>query len=58
MSAFVDRYHDAYHTGSVVDLINCIHCQDEFIAWQGLDIVTGDCELIAVPVDRLEDLEV
>lgn len=58
MSAFVDRYHDAYHTGSVVDLINCIHCQDDFIAWQGLDIVSGEGELVAVPVDTLSDLEI
>lgn len=57
MSAFVDRYHDAHHKGSTVDLINCIHCQDDFIAWQGLDIVSGEGEFLYVPVDRLEDQE-
>jgi hypothetical protein len=34
MSAFPDRYHDAYHVGATVDLINCIHCQDEFMMGQ------------------------
>lgn len=58
MGAFVDRYHEAYHTGSVVDLINCIHCQDDFMAWQGLDVASEDGELVMVPVDTLADLEV
>lgn len=58
MGAFVDRYHEAYHGGSVVDLINCYLCQDDFVAWQGLDIVDGEGELIAIPVDRLEEQEV
>lgn len=57
MSAFVDRYHDAYHGGSVVDLINCVHCQDDFIAWESASMVSGEGDLLIIPVDRLEDTE-
>lgn len=51
MSGFLGRFHDAHHTGSTVDLINCPFCQDEFISWQ-----QGEGEILPlVNVDRLED---
>lgn len=57
MSAFLDRYHDAFHNGTNVDLINCPHCQDEFIAWQEGAGELPPASDVFVP-DRLEDMEV
>ena len=51
MSAFLDRYHNAYHTGTTVDLVNCPLCQDEFIAWQA-----EQRDAMIPTVDRMEDL--
>ena len=51
MGAFLDRYHDAFHNGTNVDLINCPHCQDEFVQWFERDPEQE-------PVDRLEEVEV
>lgn len=52
MSAFLDRYHDMHHVGAITDLINCPHCQDEYMQWIGERVTVG------YPVDRLEDTEV
>lgn len=52
MSRMIDTWHDLYHTGTTVDLINCPHCQDEFMAWE------FDQDPETNPVDRLEELEV
>jgi hypothetical protein len=54
MGRMIDTWHDLYHNGTVVDLINCVHCQEEYIAW---DEIHGHGVVITVP-DRLEDLEV
>ena len=51
MSRMIDTWHDLHHTGTTVDLINCPHCQDEFVQWFERDPEQE-------PVDRLEDVEV
>lgn len=53
MSRMIDTWHDMYHTGTVVDLINCPHCQDEYMDW-----ANGEGQLIITVPDRVEDLEV
>lgn len=55
MSAMIDRWHDAYHNGPNIDLINCPHCQDEYMSWDAARVIEGDGMIV---VDRLEDLEV
>lgn len=49
--SFLDRWHDVHHTGSVVDLINCPNCQDEYADW------VIDRDGYAEPYDRIEELE-
>lgn len=68
IDAYLERdHHNRNHNGTNVDLINCAHCQDEYMAWDTARHIvwsanepepivwSNDVEPF-VPVDRLEDV--
>lgn len=70
IEAYLDQdHHNRNHNGTTVDLINCTHCQDEYMAWDVTRRIvwstpnepepivwSNDESEPFVPIDRLEDV--